>query len=79
LGLWAKGEQVMFGDNYLYMTDNGKAVVDDSLKLMKSMPDNSVNLVITSPPFALQRQKEYGNKDQNEYISWIQNKVTRLP
>ena len=28
-------------------------------------------LVMTSPPFALQRKKEYGNKDQNEYLDWI--------
>ena len=61
----------MFEKNYLYITDRGKAVVGDSLDLMKQIPDNSVNLVITSPPFALQRQKEYGNKDQADYIDWI--------
>jgi len=27
--------------------------------------------VVTSPPFALQRQKEYGNKDQAEYVDWL--------
>jgi site-specific DNA-methyltransferase (cytosine-N4-specific) len=27
--------------------------------------------VITSPPFALQRQKEYGNKEQHEYVDWL--------
>jgi DNA modification methylase len=58
-------------ETYLYKTRRGKAIVGDSLKLMKSIPDNSVNLVITSPPFALQRPKEYGNKDQAEYIDWI--------
>jgi site-specific DNA-methyltransferase (cytosine-N4-specific) len=26
---------------------------------------------MTSPPFALQRQKAYGNKDQAEYIDWL--------
>ena len=63
----------MFDNNYLYMADKGKAVVGDSLVLMRKIPGNSVNLVITSPPFALQRQKEYGNKDQAEYIGWILN------
>ena len=38
---------------------------------MKELPDNSINLVITSPPFALSRPKEYGNKNQEEYIDWI--------
>jgi len=28
-------------------------------------------LVITSPPFALQRKKEYGNKEQAEYVDWL--------
>jgi site-specific DNA-methyltransferase (cytosine-N4-specific) len=35
------------------------------------LPDDSVNLVVTSPPFALQRQKEYGNVEQHEYIDWL--------
>ena len=61
----------MFDNNCLYMTDTGKAIIGDSLELMKQIPNGTVNLVITSPPFALQRQKEYGNKDQNEYIDWI--------
>jgi len=33
--------------------------------------DESINLVITSPPFALQRQKEYGNVGQEEYVDWL--------
>ena len=61
----------MFKTKYLYKTKKGKAIVGDSLELMKQLPDNSVNLVITSPPFALSRPKEYGNKDQDEYIDWI--------
>src|SRR5439155_3568250 len=31
----------------------------------------SVDLVVTSPPFALQRQKEYGNEDQDAYVDWL--------
>jgi site-specific DNA-methyltransferase (cytosine-N4-specific) len=27
--------------------------------------------VITSPPFALQRKKEYGNREQHEYVDWL--------
>lgn len=61
----------MFEKKFLYKTKKGKAVVGDSLELMKSLPDNSINLVMTSPPFALQRPKEYGNKDQADYIDWI--------
>jgi site-specific DNA-methyltransferase (cytosine-N4-specific) len=30
-----------------------------------------VDLVITSPPFPLLRQKAYGNEDQEEYVDWL--------
>ena len=61
----------MIESKYLYCTRKGKAIIGDSLELMKELPDNSINLVITSPPFALSRPKEYGNKNQEEYIDWI--------
>lgn len=55
----------------LYTTDYGASFVGDSLELLSQLPDESINLVITSPPFALQRQKTYGNKDEYEYIDWL--------
>lgn len=54
-----------------YTTRKGAAYIGDSRSLLADLPDGSVNLVITSPPFALQRQKEYGNLDQHEYIDWF--------
>lgn len=57
--------------NVSYRTKNGKAIVADSLEYLASMPDESVDLVMTSPPFALQRKKEYGNECQAEYVEWL--------
>jgi DNA modification methylase len=54
-----------------YITARGAAYCGDSLELLTALPDASVNLVLTSPPFALQRQKAYGNKGQAEYIDWL--------
>lgn len=54
-----------------YTTALGAAYHGDSLVLLAGIPDNSINLVVTSPPFALQRQKEYGNKDQSDYVDWL--------
>jgi DNA modification methylase len=54
-----------------YATEAGAAYCGDSRELMSSLPDDSVNLVMTSPPFALQRQKAYGNKEQHEYVKWL--------
>lgn len=60
-----------FKEKPLYNTELGEAYVADSLEMLAQLPDNSVNLVMTSPPFALQRKKDYGNKDQHEYIDWL--------
>jgi site-specific DNA-methyltransferase (cytosine-N4-specific) len=54
-----------------YSTQLGAAYVGDSMSLLAGLPDESVSLVLTSPPFALQRQKEYGNLDQAEYVDWL--------
>lgn len=60
-----------FIDSHAYSTSYGRSYIGDSLQLLEKLDDNSVNLFITSPPFALQRKKEYGNKDQSEYIEWF--------
>ena len=63
--------EVLLPEKPAYHTDLGAAYCGDSLELLSKLPDGAVDLVITSPPFALQRQKEYGNKDQAEYIDWL--------
>lgn len=54
-----------------FETAYGKAFLGDSSKLMQQVPDQSINLVVTSPPFALTRKKAYGNKEDHEYIEWF--------
>jgi DNA modification methylase len=55
----------------LYKTRLGKAYCADSLELMRSWKKGSVDLVLTSPPYALHFKKEYGNADQADYIAWF--------
>lgn len=55
----------------IYSTALGSAFQGDALDLLKELDDESVNLVFTSPPFALQRQKEYGNRNEAEYVDWL--------
>lgn len=57
--------------NPLYTTHYGSAYVGDSLQLLDELETDSINLVLTSPPFALQRQKVYGNVDQEDYVDWL--------
>ncbi|MBD2293010.1 site-specific DNA-methyltransferase [Anabaena sphaerica FACHB-251] len=55
----------------LYSTDYGSAYVGDSLELLDKLETDSIDLVMTSPPFALQREKSYGNVEQEEYVDWL--------
>lgn len=54
-----------------YTTNYGECINGDSLEELKKLDDKSINLVITSPPFALQRKKEYGNESQDNYVDWL--------
>lgn len=54
-----------------YSTPMGKSFCGDSRELLKSLPDNSIDLVMTSPPFALLREKSYGNESQADYVDWL--------
>ncbi|MBW4680577.1 MAG: site-specific DNA-methyltransferase [Microcoleus vaginatus WJT46-NPBG5] len=55
----------------LYTTNWGAAYAGNSLELLDELESDSINLVMTSPPFALQREKRYGNVDQDAYIDWL--------
>ena len=56
----------------VYTTALGGTYQGDSKQLLSLLPDESINLVMTSPPFALQRQKEYGNQTQDDYVDWLE-------
>jgi site-specific DNA-methyltransferase (cytosine-N4-specific) len=54
-----------------FKTRKGAVFHADSLEVLKKLPDSSVNLVFTSPPYALHFKKEYGNASQQEYVAWF--------
>jgi len=55
----------------LYQTEYGSAYLGDSRELLAKLPDSSVNLVFTSPPYALHFKKEYGNVSKADYVEWF--------
>ncbi len=58
----------------LYKTPMGTTYLGDSLVGMEQhIEDETVSLFFTSPPFALSRKKEYGNKPEDEYIDWFKD------
>lgn len=44
---------------------------ESNLETMLRMPDNSVNLVMTSPPYAEARKKTYGGIHPDKYVEWF--------
>ncbi|MEX0775282.1 MAG: site-specific DNA-methyltransferase [Phycisphaeraceae bacterium] len=54
-----------------FKTPLGEAVIGDSMDVLRHLRADSIDLVITSPPFALLREKEYGNLDQAAYVEWL--------
>ncbi len=65
----------------LYRTKFGKAYCANCLDVLKGTPKNSVDLIITSPPFALRRKKSYGNVSAEEYCDWFwpfAQQITRI-
>jgi site-specific DNA-methyltransferase (cytosine-N4-specific) len=60
-----------------YSTDLGAALQGDSRLLLESglVEPSSVDLIFTSPPFALARPKDYGNKPESEYLTWFETFV----
>lgn len=59
------------GQSPFYRTSVGAAYLGDSGETLKALPDASVNLVFTSPPYALHFKKEYGNASQADYVDWF--------
>ena len=43
----------------------------DCLDALPKIPDNSVNLIITSPPYAEKRKKSYDSIPESQYVKWF--------
>ena len=58
-----------------YETDLGQRLVGDAKEILNSESAaifrGKVQLVFTSPPFPLNRKKEYGNLQGDEYVEWL--------
>ncbi|GMO25505.1 MAG: hypothetical protein Pg6A_12850 [Termitinemataceae bacterium] len=56
-----------------YETLNGTMFCGDSLNVLPYLIKKGIRakLIMTSPPFALIKKKEYGNEDSEEYIDWF--------
>ena len=63
--------EALAGRRPVYASPMGEAWRGDSRNLLKRIPDESIDLVFTSPPYALLRSKEYGNQPEHRYVQWF--------
>jgi site-specific DNA-methyltransferase (cytosine-N4-specific) len=67
----SKSRLILPGLSPYYSTDFGDAYLANSLDVLKTLPENSINAVVTSPPYALHFKKEYGNAAKHDYLEWF--------
>ncbi len=46
--------------------------------VLKKFPDNSIDLIFTSPPYADQRKNTYGGIDPDDYVDWFLPKTEQF-
>ena len=54
-----------------YTTKLGAAYLADSSAILPAIPSNSIDAIVTSPPYALHFKKEYGNVGKDAYVDWF--------
>jgi DNA modification methylase len=54
-----------------YETELGRCHHADAIDVLRSLDADSVDLVLTSPPYALRRKKRYGNASARQYLDWF--------
>jgi DNA modification methylase len=50
-------------------------ILGDCEQVLKSIPNDSVDLIFTSPPYADQRKTTYGGVKPDEYVDWFMPKA----
>ena len=53
-------------------------LLGDCEEVLKEVPDNCVDLIFTSPPYADQRLKTYGGVHPNQYVDWFMPKADQF-
>lgn len=48
-----------------------KILCEDCLKILPTLPDNCIDLIVTSPPYADCRKKSYGGIHPDNYVQWF--------
>ncbi|MBN2182769.1 MAG: site-specific DNA-methyltransferase [Sedimentisphaerales bacterium] len=55
-----------------------KIICGDCEEVLKEFPNNCIDLIVTSPPYADSRKKTYGGIHPNEYAKWFLPKAQQF-
>lgn len=55
-----------------------KIILGDCERVLEKFPDNSIDLIFTSPPYADQRKRTYGGVKPGEYVDWFLPKTEQF-
>ena len=55
-----------------------EVICGDCLDIMSGMPENSVDLIVTSPPYADRRKKQYGGIPASKYVDWFMPRASGM-
>jgi len=53
------------------MLELDKIYLGDCVEVLKTFSDNSIDLIVTSPPYAYNRKSTYGGIPIEKYVSWF--------
>lgn len=65
-------------NSWFHATTYGKIYNSDSHQYVLGLDEDTVDLIVTSPPFGLVREKEYGNVPADEYLDWFRPYATQF-
>src|SRR5438034_9120519 len=55
-----------------------KFLLGDCEDVLRNLPDNSVDLIFTSPPYADQRKNSYDGVSPDKYVDWFMPKAAEF-
>lgn len=72
LAVWSRN--AIRSSSVLYRTSLGRALLGDSLDVMRELPSKSVSLIVTSPPFPLTFRKKppYSSVGEEGFVEWFE-------
>jgi len=66
------------GQRTIANTSLNQIIAGDCQEILKEFPDNTVDLIFTSPPYADQRSSTYGGIRPDQYVHWFVPKAEQF-